>query len=419
MSNRTATETVDIDIEDTLATLNGDFDSVKKRIFAYDLTQVCEYPEKEHAAMKQDLGDNSPTVGYPYEISELKHKCALIGLDQAFTSTQAEANGLALAIGLQFGVDCSASSRRSTGTTIAAASSPTVTSVEETDADSHSVGQLINVAMPDGTYEVRHIIGYAAGVATLFPELSGVPAEGAALPGGVHAEWSDADAGQLPTAQGEVLGFSLHQHRRHLGLAPNGMRIPEKGVSEVTEFEFDWRTTDFDDLFSKTRVPSVVPLPTIQGGGEWLLGARGEDAYADLVVLKELRIGIEFASGLKELEDHGNKDIGLEGWDRGEGARTVLTLTVPDDTPAPTGLTSGVSTLRESWRKRREGILDRFFFLGTWGCAHPKQFTLYCPDLTMVGAPQIASVGNDRPALKYMFAPLSGGDSPRCRVRLG
>jgi hypothetical protein len=419
VSNRTATETVDIDIEDTLATLNGDFDTAKKRVYAYDLTQVCEYPEKEHDAYTQDLGENAPTVGYPYEISEMKHKCALIGLDQAFTSTQAEANGLALAIGLQFGVDCSASSRRSTGTTIAAASSPTVTSVEETDADSHAVGQLMSVEQADGSYRVRLITGYTAAVATLFPELPAPPAEGAALPGGVHAEWSDADAAALPTAQAEVLGFNLNQHRRHLGLAPNGMRIPEKGVSEVTELEFDWRTTDFNDLFSKTRVPSLVPLPTIQGGGEWLLGARGEDAYADLVVLKELRVGFEFASGLFELEDHGNCDIGLEGWGRGEGARTVLTLTVPDDTAAPTGLTSGESTLRESWRARKRHILDRFFFLGTWGCMHPKQFTVFCPDLVMVGAPQIASVGKGRPALKYMFAPISGGDSPRCRVRLG
>lgn len=421
MSNRAATETVDLDIETTFATLNGDFDTEKKRLYAYDLTQVCEYPEKEHAAMRQDLGEHATTVGYPFEVSELKHKCAMIGLDQAYTSTQAEATGLCIAVGLQFGVDVTATSRRSTGTTIAAASSPTVTSIEETDADSHADGQLLAVTQDDGTIEVRHITGYAAGVATIFPELSTPPSEGNSLPGGVHAEWSDADSGSLPTAQAEVLGFGVEDNVRHLGLGPNGLRIPEKSVNEVAEFEIDWRTALFNDLFAKTRTLSVVPLPYVQGGGEWLLGARGQAGYSDLVVLKSLRVGIEWGSGLFELEDHGDKDKGIEGWDRGGDSNQSLSLTVPDDTAAPTGLASAVSTLRESYRAKLDGVIDRFFFLGTWGCQAGRMFTVYFPDLTMTTKPEKAELsttgGTSRKAYKYMFAPLAGGDSPRCRVR--
>lgn len=412
MGTRAATHVCDLDPEQVFSVLNGDFDTDKKRLYLYDVNQVHELPRIDHGAARQDLGEHTPGQGLAYTIGDLSGTSAMLGLGQAYTETQAVPDGQCIALGMLFGVDPQATGRRSTGSTAAAGATSLV--VTEADSGNHAVGQLVAIEMPSGEYIVRPCTGYAAGEMTFSHEFPEVPAENAVVAGGVSIEWDDGDSGALPTATAELIGLSAADHVRHRGAIPASLSIAEKGPNEVPEMAWKWRVADFDDLFSKSRTLSVVPLPYVTGGGEYLLGARGETTYT---LLRRARVGIEINGGIDALEDICS-DIGLSGWDRYDDHQIRVTITIPDDQEFPADLLSTATTGRGSWRAGRSstGMADRFFAQFTWGRRIlGRLVSFYFPDLVMVEPPARATVSKAR-AFKYTFAPLSGGDSPRMRA---
>lgn len=421
---RAATHTVEVMVETTFATHSAPaFAAGAQKIDGYAVSQVAERSALEQGANRQDLGTHAPGQGYSFPDGNLTVTCAVQGAGGTGypAPLTAAVNGQAQAMSSVFGSDATAASRLSTGDTVQAVPAPASTAFDEGTQDNHGADQIIAVADASGNFHARPIFAYGTGASggnnesiDLAIQLPFTPAVGASLPGAVNLEWTDGDSAALTTVQAEVLGLSNADNFRHLGMV-GSCSMPEKAINEVPELVFNWRVATFNDLFAATRTPHIVPLPYTAGGGEFMIAARTGSAGAIPTYLTLARVGIDFGADYFVAEDANSESIGIEGWQRNDGTKTTISLTLPQDDTPPAGITSGATSYRESWRYGRTSNdgPDRFQLFFSWGLKQiGRGFSVYFPDVIMDAPPEQAEVDGRR-AMKYMFTPLANGDSPR------
>jgi len=416
--HRANTHVVEVDVEVAWAVLNGDFTTESLQLHAFDVTPTTESPEKENPANRQDLGEHAPTVGYNYEVNELKASVTMQGLGGIGAPVlQAVATAQAIALGGVFGVDPQASARNSTGSTVKAASTPTVDSIEETDAANHAVNQIVPfLSDSDDKWRARPVVTYASDVMTLAMNLPAgeLPIVGAVIPGATNLEWYDgAIAAALASIQAESIGQDEDDNSRFLGM--NGdLSIPEVGPNEVPKFDLTFRAGFGQDLFSRAQVKEIVTLPYVAAGGEFLIAPFGSKVFT---ALPTNRIGIEFGATYEPLEDFLDEIKGIDGWWRPD-VKTRISLTLPQEMASPAGSTSGATTYKECWRNRKiVETPDRWHLLFSWGQGQiGRSFTLYFGDVMQIEKPSSTENINGRRANKMMFAPLANSTSTMPRV---
>lgn len=408
---RANTHRVDIDIEQSFGTLNGDFDTDKDQLYAYNVSHSLERPAIENPALRQDTREHAPGLGFRYPDASLAFTVALLGLGSAATASQADHTAQSKALGSVFGVDAEASSRRSSGSTVEASPSPTTTTFTEADVGNHAVDQLVPVEI-GGVYYVRPITGYSSGAITLGIALPSAPSSGDGLLGASNVEWNDEASADLETYQLELIGKSTDDNYRILGGVAS-CSFPERGVNEAPEMALTYRLADAVDLFSKSVSPTVAPLPYAAHGGELLLAAQGSTEY---VSLKHARIGLEIGATYGPKQDYSDEEKAIEGWFRADTqTRCTLTMSKEEDISALTNLSSGASTIRESWRAGwTSATPDRYQILWSSGRKQGgRGFTVHLADVVMIEPPTTDSETNGRKTQQVVFAPLIGGDTPR------
>jgi len=415
---RAHTHIARVDVEAVKGDLNADFNTEAVDIPCFDPSWKGDYQAIENAATRQDLGEHAPGAAHSFEVNECKFSTQMQGLGGIGAPVlQAVAPGQAIALGGVFGVDAQASARRSTGSTVKAASTPTVEEVIETDAGNHAVNQLVPfLGSVSGKYYVRPVITYATDTMTLGLNLpaADLPAVGSIIPGGSNVEWyDDTVAANLASIQAELVGQTTSDNERFLGM--NGTAsIPEKGPNEAPQLDLTFRAMQFNDLFVRAQSPSVVPLPYAHAGGEFLIAPYGSKVYTPI---PELRLAIDFGATYGALEDHNDEDRGIEGWMR-DNVQTRITLTVPQEFASPAGSSSGKTNFRESWRHNKlSDTPDRYHMLFSYGLKTiGRMFTIYFSDVFIADMIDTNATVNTRRAEKAVFGLLANSDATTPRV---
>jgi hypothetical protein len=393
-ASRWGTFSAAFDAETTaFATIEADFAAEKLRIPCWDFSVELKHQAIENQAVRVDLGEQLPGIGLAYPESAASFTTYVEGLAAAAPTTAPDPTAFSHLLAASLGAHGTAGA----GSTIKAASSPTATSVAETDAASHAENSLVAFQMPDGTVEVRPVGAYATDTMALLMALSGAPDEGDIIYGGIN--FALTEDGPLAKIQGEAIGKNTAQNYRFLGCVGH-MTLNEHSSREAQTVSWRLQAADFTRYESVAQVAPELILPAVAAGGEFLIGKYGSTAT---VSLDWLRVSVEPAREYTAHEAAGSA-IGIQDWVlTGAALRVTIHVLDVDEVPAaftPTTYFGGFNS---------SDIAEKLFhlLLNFGGKVAGEICSFYFPRLHQLGEPEPVELDGVA-AQKITFAATQG-----------
>lgn len=372
-----------------------DFDTAKIRIATWDVGTSFSRETIENQTVRVDFGDHKAGLGLTYPASELSFSTYADGLGTAAGDASA---ATITALGHLLAGCLGGTPAHSTGSTVKAASSPTTTSVAETDAGNHAENTLVPFGVAaDGKVYVRPVATYATDTMTLLMALPTAPTVTTDVIYGATNIKDAQTAGY--TLQGEVLGKNASQSYDYFGAVGN-LSIPEAAPGEAQTLAFSFQIAKFSHQVGTTQVAPSAARPLVSAGGEFLIANHGSTATTELSVLRSsLETGRTYVA-----DPDANDTDGLCGWVVTD-QELRLTLTVKDADTPPSG---GASTWRGSWESADDSTDNNFHILHNFGqTTAGRLFSFYLPQAHQAAEPEDTDVDGIA-ARTLVFAPTQG-----------
>lgn len=389
---RAGTHAIRLALESTFGTEPASYDSNKKSVQAWDIdVSSLKETEFENQAVKTDLMPHETGVGPSHPENAPSFSCYCEGLGTAAgDGVAASPTVLTWLMAICLGGTIS----NSTGSTVKTGSSPTTTSVAETDAANHAANTLVGFEI-GGECCVRPVAGYSTDTMTLLMALPSAPSEGDEIYGGSGLHYSET---AVQTAYLEAIGKGTYENFEAAGVVGN-FSLPEVAATQPQTISFALRAATFTEDVSATQTAPTNARPISIAGGEFLLGAYGNTAAS---ALKWARWSLELNNEW-DADEACNEDDGIDGWSK-MGADFRLTLHVRADTAPPTGISA--STFRQSFL---DGGSDNLYhvLLSFGQKTAGKICAFYLPKLRLITKPERVEV-DGKAAQKLTFAGVQG-----------
>lgn len=368
---RSGTHVLSVAVETAFNTENSPF--TVQSLATWDLGPGLKNQPIENQAVRVELGEQKPGLGITHPDSELTFSTYVAGLGTAAgDATAATATAMTTLIAGCLGGTPAAS----TGSTVKAASSPTTTSVAETDAANHAANTLVGFQKPDGTVEVRPVAGYATDTMTLLMALSSAPDEGDVIYGGMNVKNVESS---LTTIQGQAVGKNTAQNYKLYGSVGN-FTLNEAAESEAQTLSFSLKAGSFTRYESLTQTAPTLSRPLVNAGGEYQIAKYGNTAGDALDLM---RVGIDLGREYTA-DPAANDSDGLCGWVL-TNQQTRITLLVRDTETMPTGFS--VSNYFSSFNDTDETENDYHILLNFGQKVAGKIFSIYIPRCHLIMQP--------------------------------
>lgn len=374
--------------ESTFATSEGG--SGAALVSIWDLSaDGIDYEVIENPAYTTDIADHEPIKGLVYPNASLGFTVHPQGLggSGAGDTVAATANAVTKLVGGVFGQ----SPDLSTGDTVQAAPSPTVSQFTEGTDTNHGVGQLVAVGLSTGI-EVRPITTYSTAAITLGIKLSAAPSASDVLYGGANLKWSDNPA-SFYYIQTRVLGADKHLNKECLGQVGN-LTIPEVGPNELPTLQFEFKVADFNDVFTDTRTDPSAYRASPLAGGQFIIAAEGVEQ--DYMRFCTGRISVNFNADYDPVECAHDTASGIAGWRRTKGKPEVTIVLPHDSDPSAAATASGSGGLgltpdnwRAIWRDESNDDENAFQILAQYGTSAGSIFAFWFRSLYLWGWEEI------------------------------
>lgn len=369
---RSGTHVLSVAVETAFNTENSPF--TVQSLATWDLEPGLKNQPIENQAVRVELGEQKPGLGITHPDSELTFSTYAAGLSSAAgDGVAATATALTTLIAGCLGGTPAAS----TGSTVKAASSPTTTSIAETDAANHAANTLVGFAQDDGTIEVRPVAGYSTDTMTLLMALSTAPSEGNVINGGMNIKNVETS---LSTIQGQAVGKNTAQNWKFYGSVGN-FTLAEAAESEAQTLQFSFKAGSFTRYESLTQTAPTLARPLVNAGGEYLIGKYGSTATSTLDLM---RVGIDLGREYTA-DPAANDSDGICGWVL-TNQQTRITLHVRDTESMPSGFT--VTSYFGSFNDTDETENDYHILLNFGQRVGGKILSIYIPRCHLVMQPE-------------------------------
>jgi hypothetical protein len=399
---RAGTHAIRIDKESTFGVEPGSFDVNKLSIVAWDIAVTGKKEDIPNQGVRTDL--------YEHETAEGLAKDGGTGIN--FSSyveglgAGAEADNGTLAVATAFTrfMECclGSDSSANTGSTVKAASSPTTTVVEETDAGNHAVREFAGFITPTTSrVQARFIQAYSTDEMTLPIPLDEAPAVGADIYGAITIAFQeDHDV----SCFFEAIGKNKYQNYE-IGGAVGTFSLPEVAASKPQTINWQIVAHSFVELPVVSQVAPTNTRAQTNAGGEFLILKSGNQTTLDATKdkLKWARWTLELGTTLDSDEDCNSYDIGYDGVTKTD-LQMRLTLLLREGVAMPTGFSS--ATYREGYIAG--GAENSFQIQLTFGQETAgKICVFYFPEMRMITKPEPVDV-DGKAAQRITFAPIQG-----------